>query len=164
MVAGRQGPATVSGTVAECDGQRLVVRLAHVPGAPGTVAGPDRSQRREHPRYPAGLIATVILPGTGARVAAEVTDLSLGGASVEIGPRLDAEEFDIELDWSGRRRVLHCLRVGEEETLKGCLVRVRFPGLDEDQREFLAGVLGSLRQYFEAAQEFLAYSKLGPNR
>jgi len=97
-------------------------------------------------------------------VAAEVTDLSLGGASVEVGAPVGAEEFEIELHWSGRRRVLHCLRVGEEETLKGCLVRVRFPALDDDQREFLAGVLDSLRQYFEAAQEFLAYSKLGPNR
>jgi hypothetical protein len=166
VASGEAAPIAVNGRVVAHDGQRLVIELdsdCAADASPLREPMADVVERRQRPRYPTWLDATMHSTSSPEGQPAVITDLSSDGASVETDEWTGETFFRVVFEVHGEPLRLECEAIHKETTWRGVLLNTRFVLRDPQQTRILEGIVSALESVFGEAQETLAGANLIAN-
>lgn len=166
VASGEDAPIAVNGRVVLHNGNRLVIELdpeRDVHQSPYPEPSGDLVERRQHPRYPTWLDATIHSTSCPEGQPAVITDLSSDGASVETDEWTGETFFRVVFEVYGEPLRLECEAIHKETTWRGVLLNTRFVLRDPQQMRILDGIVSALESVFGQAQETLAGANLIAN-
>lgn len=116
----------------------------------------DLLEHRADRRSPSWLHAVIEPESESSGRGGLVVDLSSGGAGIELNAWNGDNRGTLGLLGGGHRYLIPFVVVGEETTLRGVLLHVKFEEVDPRCKSFLAETLEEAATDFEATQKDLA--------